>query len=162
MAFCKRITEINLYNSLENEVLRWQSVATIFFDWRPPVLAFLTIFIQIWLYSKIVRGITLQNVHENCKQKKIFQNFFLILRFFSIFKWRERKISYRSLPASYFHWNKYLFGKFHSHSGQELHKSRNIRIDSQYFRHIFNMRLLAVADLLKEILKNHLNLWKIS
>ena len=103
-------------------------------------LKYLTLFLKC-------SAITLQNVHENCKQKKIFQFFFLILRFFSIFKWRERKISYRSLPASYFHWNKYLFGKFHSHSGQELHKSKNIRIDSQYFRHIFNMRLLGVTDL---------------
>ena len=122
-------------------------------NWRPPFWRFWR---QFGIFSKHLAlflkcsAITSQNVHENCKQKKIFQNFFLILRFFSIFKWRERKISYRSLPASYFHWNKYLFGKFHSHSGQELHKSRNIRIDSQYFRHIFNMRLLGVTDIQKK------------
>ena len=43
-------------------------MATIFFNWRLPVLAFLAIFMQIWLFPKIVRGITLQNVHQKCKQ----------------------------------------------------------------------------------------------
>ena len=68
MAFFKRITEINLYNSLENEVLRWRSVATIFFDCRLSVLVFLAIFMHIWHFLKIVQGTTLQNVHQKCKQ----------------------------------------------------------------------------------------------